>query len=848
MKKLFIIQLFLSMWFLQAQVKIQGTIYDSLNQQPVAYADVSLPELKLVTTTNTDGTFYIESKTDATFLVISKYGYQDRKVTLENKINYNFQLFLQPDKEDDRWMTDDSGAIELQGAVVTQKKQRYKKKENPAYAILRKVWEKNRKNGLETVPQYDYKEYEKLQFDLSNIDSTFMKQKIFRKMEFIFERMDTSAINGKTYLPAFLNESIYRVSGTNLPNKTQRKELLGNKTSGFDNNELVAQTVKNLFREINIYDNRLNFLDINFVSPIAKDGFATYEYELRDTLDIDGELSYRIKYYPRRLGEYTFKGDIYISTEHFAVKEIVMESTKDMNVNFVRNIFLDLLYEIESDEVYYPLRYYSMMDMSLLNKKENSKGLFVHRTVDYYQYDFKTRFPQAFYEEKLDPSKSVINLQNDEFWVTNRPSELTEEEKGVYRTLEELNKVPKFKRIVKGIETLSSGYYNLFNSLDIGDLYSTFGYNKIEGFRLRAGARTYFSQNDRWRVAGYTAYGFKDEKFKYGVEARYMFNQYNRFQIGVGTKRDVEQLGSQLTASDGIMTRSFASSSILSQGGNNAFLSNHNISNVYLSIEPWKNVVLRVDGNYQRIKSANTEEFKINYLKNNQEHSTLTNSSVSFSIIARPKAKYAQWGIDRHEVSTLAATIMMRYTRGLKGVMDSDFAYDKLQFRYNQPILIGSFGKTWITVEAGKTFQAVPLSLLSALPGNESYGSVQGTFTQLDYYEFVTDEYASLQWEHHFNGWLFNKIPLLKKLKLREVGFLRAATGNISQATKDLNRSTINYIAPHEQIYFEYGFGIENIGIGNIRPLRIDFNWRGNYNNLPDVRKFGVTIGTQWTF
>ena len=191
---------------------------------------------------------------------------------------------------------------------------------------------------------------------------------------------------------------------------------------------------------------------------------------------------------------------------------------------------------------------------------------------------------------------------------------------------------------------------------------------------------------------------------------------------------------------------------------------------------------------------------------------------------------------------------MMRYTRGLKGVMDSDFAYDKLQFRYNQPILIGSFGKTWITVEAGKTFQAVPLSLLSALPGNESYGSVQGTFSQLDYYEFVTDEYASLQWEHHFNGWLFNKIPLLKKLKLREVGFLRAATGNISQATKDLNRSTINYIAPHEQIYFEYGFGIENIGIGNIRPLRIDFNWRGNYNNLPDVRKFGVTIGTQWTF
>ncbi|MBF0596941.1 DUF5686 family protein [Faecalibacter rhinopitheci] len=831
-----------------AQVKIQGKVLDAETGKPISYADVRLPELKIVATTNSDGSFYIESSNNTNKLSISKSGYQVYDYEIIERIDFNFLAELEVKKEDDSDILDDSGeGIALQVATISgKKKPRLKKKENPAYAILREVWARKKSNGLKMVPQYSYNEYEKLQFDLSNIDSAFMKKKIFRGFEFVFDKVDTSSINGKTYLPAFLNESIYKVEGINTPQTQERKVLEANKTSGFENNEVVASTVKNLFKDINIYDNRLNFLDIKFVSPIATDGFSVYDYELKDTVDIDGIETYRIKYFPRREGELTFKGDMYISKNSYAVKSIDLETTKAMNVNFIRNIYMALDFDVANDSVFYPKKEYAMLDMSILSKKEGSKGLFAHKTVNYYNYDFETRQPDTYYSRRIDPAKTALNEKTSEYWAENRPEVLTKDQEGIYETLDQLNQVPKFNRIVKGIEVLGSGYWNV-GVIDIGNLYSSFGFNNIEGLRLRAGARTYFSQNDMWRAQGFMAYGFRDDKFKYGADFRYMFSKYNRFQVGIGTKRDVEQLAAQLTASDGIMTRSFASSSIINQG-DNYFLSSNNLTNIYTSVEPWKNVTFRLDGNYQRVKPASSEYFSIAYEKDGVIQQNLTNSSLSVSVIARPGAKYSQYGIDRIEMSSLAPTLMLRYTKGLKGVIDSDFEYDKIQFLYTQPILVGSFGKSLVTVEAGKTFQGVPLSLLSAIPGNESYGQVYGTFSQLDYYEFVTDEYVTLNYEHHFNGWILNKIPLIKKLKLREVGFLRAAYGDISEKTKNINRSSIEYFAPNQQIYYEYGFGIENIGWGNIRPIRIDFNWRGNYNNLPDVRKFGVTLGLQWDF
>jgi hypothetical protein len=202
-----------------------------------------------------------------------------------------------------------------------------------------------------------------------------------------------------------------------------------------------------------------------------------------------------------------------------------------------------------------------------------------------------------------------------------------------------------------------------------------------------------------------------------------------------------------------------------------------------------------------------------------------------------PKRKMTGFGVERHEANDNFASIFAQISLGDKNIFKSDFNYTKLQFSYTQPWQLGGVGRLYSTIEAGKTFGAVPLGLLSIVPGNQSYFSIYNTFAQLDYYEFVTDTYTSLNLEHNFNGRFFSRLPLLRKLNLRGIVGVRGVWGEISDENKALNASGLVYQAPTDQIYWEYSLGVGNI----FKVFRLDFNFRGNYKDNPGARNFGVT-------
>lgn len=823
--------------FVYAQNAASGKITDAKTNKEISGVDVFINESNKPAITTTSGNFMVQSDSIIYKLKFLRknYALETVDVTADNASN----IFVKLSQEK---------VSNIEEVVIHNEKPKYKnKKENPAYAIMQKVWARKRNNGLDKFDTYTYKEYEKIQFDANNLDSAFMKRKIFNKLEFIFDYKDSTA-SGKIGLPVFLNEAVYENYGENRPSKRAKRLLVAQKTSGFQDNQIVTLTAKNLYRDINIYDNTLNYFDIGFPSPVGETGFSTYDYNLVDTISIRGENAFKIRYLPKRTEVLAFQGYLYIDTDSYAVLGATLKSTQKINVNFINGISTELEYDNPDENTFLPRKFVTEIEMTPFSKKKTAKSIVAKRSVDYSEYEFNKPLEDKVFKRTEEEYSDSFTDKDDDYWVKARPDSLSKSEKGIYEMLDKLQDTPKFNRIVKLYETLGSGYYNIKKlGIDIGPIFSVYGKNEVEGDRIRLGARTYFTRNDPWRVQFYTAYGFKDQQVKYGAEARFMFNRVNRFTVGAGTRRDILQLGVQLTNDDGIMARTFASSTIFARG-DNASLSSLNQTNVFTSIEPWKNFQIRLDGTMQSIKSANPDGFSLMYYKDGALRKTTNDSHFTLSLIARPGAKFSQTGIDRYEHGTLAPTIVLKYTKGIEGLFGSDFNYNKLQFLFYKPFLVGSWGKLQVNFEAGKNFDTVPLALQNIIPGNQSYSLAQNTFAQLNYYEFVADIYTTLHLEHHFNGKILSFIPLIKKLKLREIAFIRGAYGTLSDASKAINVEGFKYSAPSDHIYYEYGFGIENIGFGNLRIFRVDFNWRGNYLDRPDISTFGIKAGFQVNF
>lgn len=823
MKQTLFLLFFLFTFVLVAQTKVSGEIKDAFGE-PVAFANVIFKDSFEGTITNEEGRFYIESNDAFTTVVVSFLGYKTLEVQLTQKTTYKLVVVLEEE------------ASSLDEVVIYSGKQ--SKKNNPAIDILRKIWENRRENGVKKFKQYTYDKYEKLEFDLNTIDSALIKSKVFKGMEFIFEQTDTSNITGNTYLPIFINEAFSKVYGDNLL-KEEKEILEGNKNSGFDNNNILIEYLKDLYSEYDVYDNYLKFFDKAFTSPLSRTGIDVYNYVLLDSAFLDNKWCYNIVYYPRRKNELTFKGDFWVNDSTWAIKEINLQASKSANLNWVREVYIEQEFDVLNDSIFLITRDYFMSDFSF-RKKEEAKGIYGKRTTLYNNYVFDIPKDKKFYSEQVDPYQFEIYNRPDDFWEERRLEKLSKDEKGVYKMLDTLKTVRRFKTLYNLGSVLASGYYEL-NNFDVGPVFSVFGYNEAEGMRIRMGGRTYFSQNDRWRLEGFGAYGFKDDKFKYGISGKYLLDRRSRLTVFGGNRRDIEQTGASLTTSNDVLGRNLASSSLISVGANDR-LTRINLSTVGFSVEPSKNFKVRLTGSYRTLKSA-TETFKIDYkvfengVDTGAVRDEISQPEIELSLIFTPRLRSSGYGVERIVINSGEyPNFFLGYTKGLKGIFGGDFDYQRLQGLYTQPWNIGGIGRLYTTVEVGKTFGEVPLSLLSPIPGNQTYFSIYNSFSQLDYYEFVSDTYASLHLHHNFGGRLFSRIPGLRKLNLREIIAFRAVYGKISQENIDLNASNIVYQSP-EDIYWEW-----SVGVGNIfKIFRLDVNFRGNYLDNPGARGFGVT-------
>ncbi|MGB5508422.1 DUF5686 family protein [Robiginitalea sp.] len=823
MQRLLAVLVFWISAFGLAQTKVGGVVVDELGD-PVAFANVLFKNSTEGTISNEDGRFYLESQNRFDTLVVSFVGYASRELVLSSRATLNMEIVLVEGEQ-------------LDEVVVFMGKQ--SKKNNPAIDILRKIWAKKRSNGLRLYDQYRYDEYEKIEFDLNTIDSALMQSKLFRGMEFVFDDLDTSRITGKTYLPVFINEKFTTVYGDNEMNLDKRV-VMGNKNSGFSNNQAIIAFVQDLYTQYDVYDNYIKLFDKSFTSPLSKTGIDTYNYVLADSAYIKDKWCYNIIYYPRRKNELTFKGDFWVNDTTYAIAEINMQVTRSANVNWVKELYIEQEFEVLSDSVFLLKRDYLLTDFAL-NKKDKSRGVYGKRTTVYDNYIFDQAQPKDFYQQKQDPFNPVVMERSDAFWENNRLEDLNRDEEGIYAMLDTLKTVPKFNTFYYLASVLGSGYIEIDKwNIDLGDIYSAWGYNDAEGVRFRGGVRTFFGQNDPWRIQAYGAYGFMDRRIKYGISGKVLLDRRNRLILSGGNRRDIEQLGLNLTATTDVLGRSIASGNLLTVGTNDR-LTNINLSTLMLEMEPVKNLRMRFGTSYRTLKSALPEAFSLDYLDPDAPggvSSQIRQFDLITTLVYTPGKRTIGYGVERRDINDDYSTLLINYTHGVRGFFESDFDYRKIQFSYTQPWQLGGLGRLTTSVEVGKTFGAVPLGLLNVVPGNQTFFTIFNSFPNLDFYEFVTDTYTSMHLEHNFNGRILSRIPLLRDLNLREIVGLRGVWGELSEENRVLSSPTnIPLQAPDDRIYWEYSFGVGNI----FKIFRIDFNFRGNYLESPEARPFSVT-------
>ncbi|MCK5825106.1 MAG: carboxypeptidase-like regulatory domain-containing protein [Ichthyobacteriaceae bacterium] len=798
---------------------IRGKVIDSETNLPVEFANVILSKSKNGCMTDIRGEFELKKEKGDRFVLISFIGYETKKVRITKK-RY-FDVSLNPDSE------------VLDEVVLVGDRT----KENPAHFILKKIRKNHSKYSLKQSKNFSYTKYDRVRFDLFDKDSTLKHLYGFKEFNQMTDRKYTK--DGLTYLPLLLFEEVNKVYEKTMP--TAKKEILeASKTSGFEGNESVTMYIKELYLDYDVFNDHIILFRKKFYSPLSSTALLNYKYAIVDsTMSDEGNRLYEIEYFPRRKNELTFKGSFWADTVQYVVSKIDLTATKGFNVNLVNHINISQDFKKINDHLISVVKDSLTMNFTPF-KEDQTIGALGTKTSIYYNQKLNAVSPVS-YIKSTNILDTVSYSKSNEDWDNLRPVLLPTTDNQVYSMHEELGKDEKFIFLNKLGRMFTSGYYNV-GVVDFGKYFNTIGQNYIEGLRLQLGARTFFTRNDKWRIGGYLAYGFKDNKLKHAIGFKYLLSNNNRVIFSIGARSDMEQRGVLLSQENSVYSKNYASN-LLTIGKNNK-LTNTTSYLVGLEAELIKNLRFKTTAKYDELRSLS--QFNMSYLdvKTGKVVDELKDFQIIVSMIYTPNKKEIGTGVSRDKVFNWFPTLRVKYVRGLNDVLGSGFNYHKVKFYYRQPFLTGFFGKTISTFEAGKIFGTVPLQLMDIIPGNQTLQVSENMFSLMGYYEFVSDTYTTLHIDHHFNGRIMGKIPLLNKFDLRVTTGARALWGDITnQENRDINRSEVDYLAPNKG-YYEYSVGVENI----FDLLRIDAVWRPTYLNNPNSHPFGVKLDLKFAF
>ncbi|MHC8948800.1 DUF5686 and carboxypeptidase-like regulatory domain-containing protein [Sphingobacterium hungaricum] len=832
-------------------IHIKGKVINVETLEAIPFATVSpvgQDVSRYVTQANENGQFVLTIPAQFTKISASIVGYETQEITLTSEASQDINIYLLPEEN------------QIEEIVIrAPKRTKYSNRNNPAVELIRQVIAHRDENRLKNHEYVEYEQYEKVSLGLSNLSEKFLQRKALKNYQFLFEQEDAENQNQTTYsLPAYIEERLSKVYQKRSPNKTKQL-VLAEQRAQFDpkfvDNDGLSSYFNRLYEKVDIYDNNISLVTNQFLSPIANSSPTFYRFYITDTIKTETPYLVELSFFPRNKADMLFQGKLYVTLDgKYAVKSADLGVAKDINLNFVRDLHVRLSFNQDENQKYFLENSNLLLDFSLTEKGSGIKG---NRTVLY--SDFKTDVAQPDSVYAGSAVEIAYNKDNEEatndFLSANRPLPLAKNELTIYSNIEDLQLMPGFKRVMDIASLVFTGYKQA-GPVEIGPVNTFYSFNPVEGFRLRVGGRTTEQFSKKFYAETYVAYGFRDEKWKYFLSGTYSLNNKSVYTfpmhyIRASFQRDTKIPGQNL---DFVQEDNFLLS--FKRGENERYLYN-DIYRLEYKKEFENNFSYSLGFSKWKQSPAGILTYQvINPIGESTLFNELNTTELSLGLRYAPHEEFYQGKLYRTPIYNKYPIFYFNYTAGVKGFLEGEYNYHNFTLGADKRFYLSQFGYADINLE-GKYLAGdnIPFPLLTIHRANQTYAYQLASYNLMNFLEFVSDRSVSTNVQYYMNGFLLNKIPVLKKLKWREVFSFKAIWGDLRpENNPNINSSLFQFQRNENDEFITYALGNKpymeaSAGLTNIfKFLRVDVVKRLNYLDQPNVPEWGVRARFKFDF
>ena len=832
---------------------IQGVVTDSLTNEPIPYLSVFYEGKGVGSITDNDGNYKVETRKGWNKLTFSAVGYVTKVVNIIPGVTKNLNVRMRPDD------------IMLDEVVVKPKREKYSRKNNPAVELMKKVIAHKKNNKLSENDYYQYNKYQKITMSLNDVTPEMLEKGMYKKMPFLKDQIELCEETNKFILPISVDETASQKIYRKHP-KSEKTIIKGMSSTGvnelFATGDMLSTVLKDVFTDVNIYDNDIRLLQYPFISPISSsDAISFYKFYIMDTTFVDKDKCFHLTFVPNNSQDFGFTGHLYVLADSsYTVKKCTMNLPKKSGVNFVDN--MDIIQEFEQlPNGEWVLKTDDMIvEMTLMKIMQ---GFQIRRTTRYSDYAFDELPQQLFKRKGAEIKEADAMMRGDDFWNQYRPVPLTQTESSMDMLVKRLEQMPGFKYVIFVLKAfienfVETGTKEHPSKVDIGPVNTMISNNYIDGLRLRMSAQTTANLNPHLFFKGYYAYGFKDHRSKYMGEVEYSFNKKEYLP------REFPKNSITFSYQYDVMS---PTDKFLKTDKDNVFVSFKTSTVDQMSYV--RNIALKYENETQfglkttvEVKHSTDEPTGgLAYITNDDQRTLvpeIQTMEASLAFRYAPGETFVNTKQRRIPVSFDAPVFTLSHTAGFKGVLGGEYNYNLTEIGLYKRFWFSSWGKIDMFVKGGAQWNKVPFPLLIMPAANLSYILQRETFNLINNMEFLNDRYASLDVSWDLNGKIFNRIPLLKKLKWREAIGFKMLYGHLTDKNNPMKHPgdselflfptrdgrPTSFVMDPKTPYMECSVGIHNI----FKILHIDYVRRLNYLDHPDANKWGVRFMVMMTF